>query len=113
MDGFERRDALRRRSPIQAGIGILRVLQLGASIHYEAASNGAGDYYFPNLLPGTYRLEADKPGFTEVIKPDVVLHVQDSVEINFELPVGSAATSVTVSGGEPLVQLVTSDLGTV
>jgi hypothetical protein len=52
-------------------------------------------------------------GFKAAIKPNVVLHVQDAVEINFELAVGSPSQSITVEGGEPLVQLATSDLGTV
>jgi hypothetical protein len=86
---------------------------VNTNIRFEAATNGAGDYYFPSLLPGTYRMEAEKTGFKGVIKPDVVLHVQDNVEINFELAIGAASESVTVEGGEPLVQLATSSLGTV
>jgi hypothetical protein len=85
----------------------------GTNIGYEAVTNDAGEYYFPNLLPGSYRMEADKAGFNRVIKPDIILHVQDNVEINFSLAVGSASASITVGGGEPLVQLATSDLGTV
>jgi hypothetical protein len=97
---------------IIAGAHVVAV-NVNTNIRYEAATNGAGEYYFPNLLPGTYRMEADMTGFKAVVKPNVVLHVQDAVEINFELPIGSAAESVTVQGGEPLVQLATSDLGTV
>ena len=97
---------------IIAGAHVLAV-NVNTNIRYEAATNGAGEYYFPNLLPGTYRMEADMTGFKAVIKPNVVLHVQDAVEINFELVIGSASESITVEGGEPLVQLATSDLGTV
>ena len=97
---------------IVAGAHVLAV-NVNTNIRYEAATNGAGEYYFPNLLPGTYRMEADMTGFKAVVKPNVVLHVQDAVEINFELTIGSAAESVTVVGGEPLIQLATSDLGTV
>ncbi|HTF69809.1 MAG TPA: TonB-dependent receptor, partial [Edaphobacter sp.] len=97
---------------IVAGAHVLAV-NVNTNIRYEAATNGAGEYYFPNLLPGTYRMEADMTGFKAVIKPNVVLHVQDAVEINFELAIGSASESITVEGGEPLVQLATSDLGTV
>jgi Carboxypeptidase regulatory-like domain/TonB-dependent Receptor Plug Domain len=97
---------------IIAGAHILAV-NVNTNIRYEATTNGAGEYYFPNLLPGTYRMEANMTGFETVIKPDVVLHVQDAVEINFELVIGSASESITVEGGEPLVQLATSDLGTV
>ena len=97
---------------IVAGAHVLAV-NVNTNIRYVAATNGAGEYYFPNLLPGTYRMEADMTGFKAVVKPNVVLHVQDAVEINFELTIGSAAESVTVVGGEPLIQLATSDLGTV
>jgi len=97
---------------IVAGAHVLAV-NVNTNIRYESATNGAGEYYFPNLLPGTYRMEADMTGFKAVIKPNVVLHVQDAVEINFELAIGSASESITVEGGEPLVQLATSDLGTV
>jgi hypothetical protein len=85
---------------------------VNTNIRYQAATNGAGDYYFPNLLPGTYRFEADMTGFKATIKSNVVLHVQVAVEINF-VAVGSASQSITVDGGEPIVQLATSDLGTV
>ncbi len=88
-------------------------VNVNTNIRYEAATNGTGEYYFPNLLPGTYRIEAEKTGFKGVIKPSVVLHVQDNVEINFELTVGATSENVTVGGGEPLVQLATSSLGTV
>jgi hypothetical protein len=97
---------------IIAGAHILAV-NVNTNIRYEAATNGAGEYYFPNLLPGSYRMEANMTGFKAVMKPYVVLHVQDAVEINFELAIGSASESVTVEGGEPLVQLATSDLGAV
>jgi hypothetical protein len=33
------------------------------------------------LLPGTYRIEVEKLGFKVVIKADLILHVQDSVEV--------------------------------
>ncbi len=93
--------------------GRILAVNVGTNIRYEATTNGVGEYYLPNLLPGTYRIEADKTGFKAVVKPDVVLHVQDAVEINFELAVGSASESVTVEGGEPSVQLATSEVDAV
>jgi hypothetical protein len=92
---------------------IVIAINVGTNIRYEGPTNGTGEYYIPNLPPGTYRIEAQKPGFSTVIKPDVVLHVQEAVEINFEMTVGSASESITVVGGAPVVQTATSDLGTV
>jgi hypothetical protein len=91
----------------------LVAINLGTDISYEGLTNGAGEYEIPNLPPGTYRIEVQQTGFNTVIKPGVVLHVQEAVEINFELTVGSVSESVTVAGGAPAVGLATSALGAV
>jgi len=88
-------------------------VNISTNIEQETVTNGAGAFYFPNLLPGTYRIEAGMTGFKKDIRPNVVLHVQDAVEINFALTVGATTDSITVDGGEPVVQLATSDLGAV
>jgi Carboxypeptidase regulatory-like domain/TonB dependent receptor/TonB-dependent Receptor Plug Domain len=91
----------------------IAVISVSTNINYEGLTNGAGEYYVPNLPPGTYRIEAQETGFNMVIKPSVVLHVQEAVEINFELTVGSARESITVASGAPTVGLATSELGAV
>jgi outer membrane receptor protein involved in Fe transport len=63
--------------------------------------------------PGNYRIEASKAGFKTVIKPDVILHVQDVVTINFDMVLGSAAESVTVEGGTPLINTSDASVSTV
>jgi hypothetical protein len=88
-------------------------VDVNTNIRSEAVTNAVGEYSIPNLLPGTYRMEAEKTGFQKVVKPDVVLHVQEVAELNFELPVGSPSDSVTVAAGAPAVQLSTSQVGTV
>jgi len=47
-----------------------------------------------------------------LIKPDVVLHVQDSLEIDFAMAVGSASESVTVEGGAPMVNTESATVST-
>jgi hypothetical protein len=88
-------------------------IRLSTNISYENVTNNVGEYYISNLPPGPYRIEVMQTGFNTVIKPGVILHVQDAVEINFELTVGSVSESVTVKGGAPPVELATSELGTV
>src|SRR5208337_3278752 len=72
-------------------------------IRYPGVTNGEGIYAIPNLPPGPYRIQVSKMGFKTLIKPDVVLNVQDALAINFTLPVGAIAETVTVQGGAPLV----------
>src|SRR3989442_6368367 len=52
-------------------------------------------------------------GFKRLIKPDVILHVQDALEIDFAMTVGSASESITVEGGAPLVNTESAAVSTV
>src|SRR5215831_5615547 len=77
-------------------------VSVGTNSHYETTSNSSGEYYLPNLPPSAYRIEVEKAGFKKLIKPDVILHVQDALEVDFEMPVGIASDSITVEAGAPL-----------
>jgi hypothetical protein len=63
----------------------------------STTTNKEGQYVLPGLNPGTYRIEVDKPGFKGIIEAGLTLHVQDAVQINFHMAVGSSSESVTVN----------------
>src|SRR6266850_8126222 len=85
----------------------------GTNSRYETTSNGSGQYYLANLPPGTYNIQIEKPGFKKLIKPDVVLHVQDALEINFAMTLGSVSETITVEAGAPLVNTESATVSTV
>src|SRR5579862_5088464 len=70
------------------------LINTGTSISYQGRTSANGSYYVTNLPVGSYRMEVEKPGFQTVVKPDIVLHVQDVLEINFEMAVGSSVESI-------------------
>lgn len=82
-------------------------------VQYTARTNGEGIYVLPNLPPGPYRVQVSKIGFKTLIKPDIVLNVQDSLSINFALLVGAFHEIVTVQGGAPLVNTENATVSTV
>lgn len=82
-------------------------------VQYQTKTNAEGMYLVPNLPPGTYRLQVSEIGFKTIIKPDIVIHVQDALAINFTLPIGAASEIVTVQGGSPLVNTENATVGTV
>src|SRR5260370_14186482 len=82
-------------------------------IHYQGLTNETGTYYVSNLPPGRYRIEVEKLGFKAVIQSGVILHVQDALEVNFEMMLGSASESVTVAGVSPPLDTESSTVGTI
>ena len=80
------------------------------NIEYSGTTNEAGNYYVAELPPGAYRIQVEKAGFKSVLKPGVVLHVQDALEVNFEMAIGSVTESVTVEAGVPQVELTSSSI---
>lgn len=81
----------------------VRAIDTGTNFRYETTTNSSGQYFIAHLPPGTYRLEAEKSGFKKLIKPDVVLHVQDRLEIDFAMTLGAASETITVEGGATLL----------
>ena len=88
-------------------------INAGTNVRYEGTTNGSGEYYLTNLPPGSYRIEIEKPGFQKLIKPDVILHVQDALAIDFEMTLGSGSESITVQAGAPVVNSESAAVSTV
>ncbi len=101
--------------PSHARIAGAKVTAVSAdtNLSYEATAGASGEYYLANLPPSTYRIEIEKPGFKKLIKPDVILHVQDALEINFELTLGAASDTITVEAGAPPVNTESATVSTV
>src|SRR6202140_4882417 len=89
------------------------VINTGTGIRYRGLTNETGEYYVSNLPPGRYRIEVEKLGFKAVIQSGVMLHVQDAVEVNFEMTLGSASESVTVEGESSPLDTESSTVGTI
>lgn len=79
----------------------------------STTTNRDGLYTVPGLKPGTYRIEVAKEGFKTALRPDVVLHVQDTVALNFTLPLGAVSESVTVTGEGSNVNTTDATVSTV
>jgi hypothetical protein len=95
-----------------AGADIVIVNDL-TRVKYFSKTNGEGIYVVPNLPPGPYRLQVSKIGFNTLIKPDIVLNVQDALSITFTLPIGAVSETITVEGGAPLINTESGAVGTV
>src|SRR5262245_35285950 len=77
-------------------------------------TNEAGAYNAPGLLPGTYTLSAELPGFQKATYTNVQLGNADKVRLNFALTVATQAQSVEVTvAADTLIATSSSSVGEV
>src|SRR5712664_3708088 len=75
-------------------------------------TNNAGIYVFPSVHPGQFQISVHKQGFKQVDLLGLIVNVQDHIEQNFHLDIGSVAESVTVEGGAPLINTTDAAVST-
>src|SRR5689334_11324554 len=79
----------------------------------QATTNGSGQYFLIHVLPGSYSLKVDKPGFTTVEITELPIGVNQTVKQDVALKVGSVNQTVQVSAEAVTVESSTTELGTV
>ena len=94
----------------------------GATVNVTNAETGVvqstvtdsqGRYSVTNLLPATYKVEASLSGFQTIVREGVRLVVGTQTILDFSLGPSAVQETITVTADEPVVDTVSSALGTV
>lgn len=76
-------------------------------------TNESGAYRVPYLLPGTYRVVVELAGFKKFVQDGVELRVNDQLQLDVALSIGTPAETITVTGETPLLESSTASMGSV
>lgn len=79
----------------------------------DTTSNGNGDYIFPQVVVGTYRMEFGLTGFKKSVQRGVNVDLNQVVTVNSVLQIGQAQETVDVSSEAPVVDTTSTQLGAV
>jgi len=71
-------------------------------------SNSVGQYAIEDLRPGTYTVTFTLPGFTTVVREDIVLTGEFIATVDGSMAVGAVTETITVSGETPIVDVTSS-----
>src|SRR6266480_3305361 len=82
----------------------VRVMNLDTGVTRSTISNDSGVYVVPDLKPGHYTVQVGKNGFKKIDVNDLTLNVQDQINRNFTLELGSTSESVSVEGNAGSVE---------
>ena len=80
---------------------------------HTMSTNASGDYTFVNILPGKYKVEAEKSGFKKVVRQPILVQIESGLKVDLTLAVGSQTETIEVTSEAPLLQPETNSLGQV
>jgi hypothetical protein len=86
------------------------VTNTDTGISNKFMTDATGGYHVPSLIPGPYRVQAQKGGFATGIRNGVQLTVGSDLEINIALAVGQTTTQTVVTAEAPVVDTLSSTL---
>ena len=92
---------------------VVGAIRVDTNTRTSAATNAQGNYLIPYLLPGTYRLTAQVAGFKTFTGRDVEVRMNDRLQLDISLELGSSSENVTVEGATPLLETSNANVGQV
>ena len=85
----------------------------GTAAARAVLATSAGEFVFSEVIPATYTLSAESPGFKKFERKGVIVGTQAQVSIDVSLEVGAVTESVQVTEQVPLVESANASQGQV
>jgi hypothetical protein len=80
---------------------------------WDTKTNTEGFYNLPQLPIGRYEVSVEAPGFKTAVHPPFALELNQTARIDVALTIGQTSTTIEVTGGAPVLQTETTEVGTV
>lgn len=91
----------------------VNAVNVDTGVRFSALTNKTGDYMFPLLVPGSYTITVENPGFKKYTRTGIIVRVNDQVAINAQMEVGESTQTVSVVAETPLLDTSSASIGNV
>jgi hypothetical protein len=85
----------------------------GTNEERTATTSDKGEYLFPNLIPGNYKLVTDKEGFSRIVRDNITVAVQSQMRVDAALTIGGTTQTIEIQGDVPQLDTETASVSTV
>ena len=83
----------------------------GTNTRRTDSTNAQGYFVFPNLAPGTYRVDVEQPGFQKTVRSDIGLDANSTVRVDLQMTPGAVTETVDVTSEAPVLKTDRADTG--
>src|SRR5438094_7850284 len=80
---------------------------------WPTVTNSEGFYNLPRVPVGTYEIRVELAGFKTAVHPAVVLELNQTARVDFEMKLGEVSETVEVTSAPPLLNTDTMQVGTI
>jgi len=88
------------------------VTNVNNNLQSSTTTNAAGRFALLNLAIGKYTIVCSKDGFEKYQRTDLDLAISQEIDLDIALTIGSKSETITVVGGPPQLQTLTSSIST-
>ena len=92
-----------------AGVKVT-ITNVNTGIAVEALTNEVGLYRATALVPGSYRIDVEVPGFDHLTRGPITVQVSQTIPLDLSLKVGQTSETITVTEAAPLVESQSSNV---
>ncbi len=85
----------------------------GTSEPRSTVTASAGEFVFNEVVPATYSVSVESPGFKKLERHGVIVGTQQQVSLDLKMEVGQVTESVQVTESAPLIEAATASQGQV
>ena len=91
----------------------VEITNTATNVTTTATTNDDGRFSVPFLLPGIYRVTAEKTGFKRFVQTGVEVRVSETVELNLAMQAGEVSEAIEIAATTPLLDTAGASLGQV
>lgn len=91
----------------------VNLINEGTNASRSVVTSNMGEYVFSQVIPATYTLVVEAPGFKKLERKGIILSTQDQIVLDLQLEVGQVTESVMVTSEVPLIETGTASQGQV
>src|SRR5215472_1257183 len=63
---------------------------------HNISTDASGNYTFVNILPGKYKVEAEKSGFKKVVRQPIIVQIESGLRVDLTMEVGAVNDVIEV-----------------
>jgi hypothetical protein len=91
----------------------ITLINEGTSEQRAAVTSNAGEFVYSEVVPATYSVWVESPGFKKFERHGIIVGTQQQVSLDLKMEVGQVSESVQVTESAPLIESATASQGQV